>query len=65
MDYEYQGKNEEIHKLNYIVYEIYVLSIRFQKIVFVCEYQLLIQDYSSYTDPFRGFSPPKSLRLRG
>jgi hypothetical protein len=29
MDYEYQGKKEEIHKLKYIVFEIYILYIRF------------------------------------
>jgi hypothetical protein len=40
IDYEYQGKKEEIHKLKYIVFEIYILSIRFHKIFFVCEYQL-------------------------
>jgi hypothetical protein len=40
MDYEYQGKKEEIHELQYIVSEIYILSIRFHKIFFVCEYQL-------------------------
>jgi hypothetical protein len=40
MDYEYQGKKEEIHKLKYIVFEIYILSIRFQKILFACEFQL-------------------------
>jgi hypothetical protein len=40
MDYEYQGKKEEIHKLKYIVFEIYILSIIFHKIFFACEYQL-------------------------
>jgi hypothetical protein len=40
MDYEYQGKKEEIHKLKYIVGEIYILSIIFHKKKFVCEYQL-------------------------
>jgi hypothetical protein len=30
-DYEYQGKKEEIHKLKYIVFKIYILSIDFIK----------------------------------
>jgi hypothetical protein len=38
MDYEYQTKNEEIYRLEYIVSEIYIISIRFHKISFVCEY---------------------------
>jgi hypothetical protein len=41
--YEYQGKKEEIHKLKYIVFDTYILSIRFHKILFVCEYQLCEQ----------------------
>jgi hypothetical protein len=32
MDCEYQGKKEELHKLKYIVFKIYILSIRFHKI---------------------------------
>jgi hypothetical protein len=39
MDYEYQTKKEEIYNLKYIVSEIYILSNRFHKIFFVCEYQ--------------------------
>jgi hypothetical protein len=31
MDYEYQGKKEEIHKLIYIIFEINILSIDFIK----------------------------------
>jgi hypothetical protein len=40
MDYEFQGKKEEIHKLKsvvfekYVVIEIYILSITFHKIFF-------------------------------
>jgi hypothetical protein len=29
-DYEYQGIKKEIHKLKYIVFKIYILSIRFR-----------------------------------
>jgi hypothetical protein len=43
IDYEYQGKKEEIHKLKYIVLEIYILSIRFHKI-----FCLLIPTLQSY-----------------
>jgi hypothetical protein len=32
MDYVYQGKKEEIHRLKYIVFKIYELSIRFHNI---------------------------------
>jgi hypothetical protein len=39
-DYEYQTKKEEAYKLKYIVSVIYILSIGFHKIIFVCEYQL-------------------------
>jgi hypothetical protein len=39
MDYEYQEKKKEIYLLKYIVFEIYILCIRFQKIFFVWEYQ--------------------------
>jgi hypothetical protein len=31
MDYEYQDKNKEIYKLKYLVFKIYILSIRFHK----------------------------------
>jgi hypothetical protein len=34
MDYEYQGKREEIHRLKYKVFKIYILSKRFNKILF-------------------------------
>jgi hypothetical protein len=33
-------KKEEIYRLEYIVSEIYIFSIRFHKIGFVCKYQL-------------------------
>jgi hypothetical protein len=31
-DYEYQGKKEDMHELKYIVFEIYILSIRLHNI---------------------------------
>jgi hypothetical protein len=43
VDYKYQGKKKEIHKLKYIVCEIYILSIRVHKTFFVCEYQLWLR----------------------
>jgi hypothetical protein len=40
-DYEFQTiKGGNLYKLKYIVSEIYILSIRFHKIFFVCEYKL-------------------------
>jgi hypothetical protein len=42
-EYWYPRKKEEgnlLAKIQYIVFEIYILSIRFQNILFVCEYQL-------------------------
>jgi hypothetical protein len=42
MDYENQGKKKEMYQLKYIDFEIYILSIRFYKIFFVCEYQLWV-----------------------
>jgi hypothetical protein len=41
MDCECQTKKEEIYTLKYIVSEISTISIRFHKIVFLCEYQLM------------------------
>jgi hypothetical protein len=40
MDYEYQEKKKEFYQLKYKVFTIYILSIRFHKIFFVCQYQL-------------------------
>jgi hypothetical protein len=44
MDHQYQGKKEKIHELKYTdsLRNLYVLSIRFHKIFFVCEYHLWI-----------------------
>jgi hypothetical protein len=33
MDYEYQENKKEIHQLKYIVFEIYILSIRINKLL--------------------------------
>jgi hypothetical protein len=42
IDFEYQGKKEEIDMLKYRYrdFEIYIFSIRIQQIIFVCKYQL-------------------------
>jgi hypothetical protein len=50
MDYEYQEKKKEIYYLKYVVFEIYILSIRVnKKIMSVNTNSVLMSVVGAYT----------------